>query len=358
MLITVFNAISHFLVDAACVSALFSFGAEALALSSAVVVYNTLAFSTQCLVGLLLDRVLKRDRTRSDYLMLCGTVQAAAMFLVAAAAIYPFGLMMKAVLIGLGNSVFHVAGGSVTLDRSGGKAAPLGIFVAPGAFGVTVGTLYPGSVDIICAALGIAAVACFGIYRRSVFYVDLEGSAAPNAAGKAYAAGAFTMMPAKSDPILSVAFLTFAVAVRAIGGSAAEFTWKTGAAASLLLTLFVFLGKALGGFVCDRLGVVKPAIASIATAAILTAFFAWSMPLSLIGQLLINLSMPVTLWLMYRHIPDYPGLAFGLAASALWPGTLIGGLIKLTGPLQSLLIIVCFLLGLGAIIYSEKVLRK
>ena len=86
MLITVFNAISHFLVDAACVAALFSFGTEALALSSAVVVYNTLAFSTQCLVGLLMDRVLKRGRTRSDYLMLCGTVQAAAMFVVAAAA--------------------------------------------------------------------------------------------------------------------------------------------------------------------------------------------------------------------------------------------------------------------------------
>ena len=368
MLITVFNAISHFLVDAACVGALFSFGTEALALSSAVVVYNTLAFSTQCLVGLLMDRALRRDRPRSDYLMLCGTVQAAAMFVVAAAALYPFGLMIKAVLIGLGNSVFHVAGGSVTLDRSGGKAAPLGLFVAPGAFGVTLGVLYPQIIDYICAALGIAAVACFSIYRRSVFYKDLggtaekttvdgqasfKGSADPSASGND-----LTRKTAKSDPILPVAFLTFAVAVRAIGGSAAEFTWKTGAAASLLLTLFVFLGKALGGFVCDRLGVVKPAIASIVVAAILTAFFAWSMPLSFVGQLLINLSMPVTLWLMYRHIPDYPGLAFGLAASALWPGALIGGLIKLTGPLQSLLIIVCFLLGLGAIIYLEKVLRK
>jgi FSR family fosmidomycin resistance protein-like MFS transporter len=368
MLISVFNAISHFLVDAACVAALFSFGTEALALSSAVIVYNTLAFSTQCLVGLLMDRVLRRDRTRSDYLMLCGTVQAAAMFLVAAAALYPFGLMIKAVLIGLGNSVFHVAGGSVTLDKSAGKAAPLGIFVAPGAFGVTLGVLYPQIIDYICAALGIAAVACFSIYRRSVFYKDLGGTAekAADAGQTAVKSPAdpnasrneLKRKVAKSDPILPVAFLTFAVAVRAIGGSAAEFTWKTGAAASLLLTHFVFLGKALGGFVCDRLGVVKPSIASIVVAAILTAFFAWSMPLSFVGQLLINLSMPVTLWLMYRHIPDYPGLAFGLAASALWPGTLIGGLIKLTGPLQSLLIIVCFLLGLGAIIYSEKVLRK
>ena len=353
-MILIFNAISHFLVDAACVAALFSFGTEALAASSAVVVYNTLAFSTQCLAGLFMDRFLKRERTRSDYLMLCGTLQAAAMFVVAAAALYPFGLMAKAILIGLGNSVFHVSGGSVTLDRSGGKAAPLGIFVAPGAFGVTLGVLYPQILDYICLALGIAAIACFGIYRRSVFYRDPDD----DPSYETMATRQNTAGSAKTDPLLPVAFLTVAVAVRAIGGSAAEFTWKTGAAASLLLTLFVFLGKALGGFVCDKLGVVKPAIASIVVAAVLTAFFAGSMPLSLIGQLLINLSMPVTLWLMYRHIPQYPGLAFGLAASALWPGTLIGGLIKFTGPLQWLLIIVCFLLGLGAIIYSEKTLRK
>lgn len=357
-MILIFNAISHFLVDAACVAALFSFGTEALAASSAVIVYNTLAFSTQCLVGLFMDRFLKRERTRSDYLMLCGTLQAAAMFVVAAAALYPFGLMAKAILIGLGNSVFHVSGGSVTLDRSGGKAAPLGIFVAPGAFGVTLGVLYPQILDYICLALGIAAIACFGIYRRSVFHMAPDDDPSYDPMDSGQAAGQVPAGSAKTDPLLPVAFLTVAVAVRAIGGSAVEFTWKTGAAASLLLTLFVFLGKALGGFICDKFGVVKPAIASIAVAAVLTAFFAWSMPLSLIGQLLINLSMPVTLWLMYRHIPQYPGLAFGLAASALWPGTLFGGLIKLTGPLQSLLIIVCFLLGLGAIIYSEKVLRK
>ena len=345
MIITVFNAISHFLVDAACVAALFSFGKEALAVSSAVIVYNTLAFSTQCLVGLFMDRFFKRERTCSDYLMLCGTVQAAAMFVVAAAALYPFGLMVKAILLGLGNSVFHVSGGSVTLERSSGKASPLGIFVAPGAFGVTLGVLYPQILDYIGLALGIAAIVCFGVYKRAVFYAVSENESTAEKASK-------------SDPILPVVFLTAAVAVRAIGGSAAEFTWKTSAAASLLLTLFVFLGKILGGFVCDRLGVERPAVVTIALAAVLTAFFAWSMPLSLISQLLINLSMPVTLWLMYRHISQYPGLAFGLAASALWPGTLIGGLIKLTGPLQWALVVVCFALGLGAIIFSYRKLRK
>ena len=39
------------------------------------------------------------------------------------------------------------------------------------------------------------------------------------------------------------------------------------------------------------------------------------------GQFLLNLTMPVTLWLLYLAMPDSPGFAFGLAASALWPGT-------------------------------------
>ena len=38
--------------------------------------------------------------------------------------------------------------------------------------------------------------------------------------------------------------------------------------------------------------------------------------------------MPVTLWLLYRRMPDSPGFAFGLAASALWLGTIAGTLLQ------------------------------
>jgi hypothetical protein len=67
--------------------------------------------------------------------------------------------------------------------------------------------------------------------------------------------------------------------------------------------------------------------------------------------------MPVTLWLLYRLLPDAPGFAFGLAASALWPGTIIGQLITLTGPAQKILTLVCFLFGLAAILWSVRVLK-
>lgn len=71
-----------------------------------------------------------------------------------------------------------------------------------------------------------------------------------------------------------------------------------------------------------------------------------------------NLTMPVTLWLIYLALPDSPGFAFGLAASALWPGTLAGGMIKLSGAWQSALILVSFSFGLAAIFIAAKKLEK
>ena len=351
-MLAVLNAIAHFLVDAACVGALFSFTEDGALLGTAVLVYNTLAFSTQCLVGIALDKGIKQGRPRSDAMKLYAALESVSMFVVAAAAVAPVGIVLKAVLIGLGNSVFHVSAGSVTLERSKGKAAPLGVFVAPGAFGVTIGMLWPKANLWICAALGILSVFGYGLLGKAAVRGTEDGETF-----RCKTEGPGTVSY-DASVIFPVMLLTAAVAVRAIGGTAAEFSWKDGAVSAMLLTLFVFLGKLLGGFVCDRLGVLKPSAVSVVLAALLTAFFAYSMPLSLAGQLLLNLSMPVTLWLMFKHIPDRPGLAFGLAASALWPGTLFGGLIALSGAWRSVLILICFIFSLGAIIYSDRVLNR
>ena len=274
------------------------------------------------------------------------------MAVVALGAIAPLGIMLKAVVIGLGNSMFHVSGGAVTLRMSRGKAAPLGVFVAPGAFGVTIGTLYPSVLKWMASALIIVAVICF-FACKSAF----SGAETKETVNYASAQGKDAQIGGKTD-LLPVALLTIAVAVRAVGGYAAVFTWKDGALDALLLTLFVFLGKAAGGFVCDRFGAGRMSAVTITAAAVLTAFFAFSMPLSLAGQFLLNLSMPVTLWLLYRLLPQHPGTAFGLAASALWPGTIAGQAISVSGPPQTILILLCFIFGLGAIMYSERVIRR
>lgn len=334
------NALAHLLTDAVCASALFGVvKGSAAELSWALIIYNTAAFTTQCLVGMGTDRLRRHERLAALGLAVC-----------AAAALLPLPGYLLALVIGLGNSLFHVAGGTVTL-KGARDAGPLGVFVAPGAVGLALGTLWPGLRGALCAAALVTAAALVFAGRDEPELQFQEGR--------------------KDTPWGAVLLLTLAVAVRAVGGCAVEFPWKTGAGMAMLAAAFVFAGKTLGGFACRRLSAPRPAsgdnapqapvlgaartaLWSIPLAAALTAFcFTWAAP-SLAGQLLLNLSMPVTLWLIYRAMPDSPGFAFGLAASALWPGSIAGEMISLTGAWRALLVIASFAAGLAAIVYAER----
>ena len=318
------NSIAHFLVDALCITTLFSAGAEGDMLVIGILLYNTLAFSTQCVVGLWLDRLRRWQ-----------VPELAAMALVILGFALPLPFYLRIVLVGAGNSVFHVAAGAVTLRCSGGKAWQLGVFVAPGAFGVTLGTLFPRFGWVLAAALLLCAAAV--LHRPAS---DAPKKTKPGVHDESF-----------SFPALLL--LTCAVAVRALGGVAVSFPWKQTALHAFLMTFFVFAGKTAGGFVCDRIGARRSAWVSIPLAAVCIAFFSASMPLSLLGQFLLNLTMPVTLWLLYRMMPEEPAFAFGLAASALWPGTIAGQLVELTGSLRWICVIISFLFGLAAIAYSD-----
>ena len=315
------NAAAHLLVDGLCAATVFGKLADAADLPMLILVYNTLAFSTQCLVGLAADR-LKSDRIAAAVSMLCIVLGYAL----------PIPGWLRVGLIGLGNSVFHVAGGRMTLLQSDGKAWPLGVFVAPGAVGLTLGTIRPKLGAVFAVLLTVCVVLSFLI-------PEPETDAAPRR---------------ESGSLLVPVLLTLAVAVRAVGGSAVSFPWKTGAQSALLLTAFVFAGKLLGGFLSDQIGARKTAWVSILPAAVLIAFCAsWAAP-SLLGQLALNLTMPVTLWLLWRAMPDAPGLAFGLTASALWPGMITGQLMTLTGPALWACVVLSFGFGLWAILYAER----
>ena len=315
------NSLSHFFVDAACASALFGSGCADMA--TLLILYNTLAFSTQCLVGLVTDRLRHH-----------AWLTAAACLVVALGCVLPLPPMASGAIVALGNSVFHVCGGTTTLKNSGGRAAPLGIFVAPGSVGLVLGTLWPQVSLLFALSLVICAGAILIVGRG-------EAAAAP-------------LETQENGSILSVVVLLIAVAVRAIGGTAVSFPWKSTEVLSVVMAAAVFAGKFAGGFVCDKLGAKNTALASIPLAALLIAFGTDSILLSLVGQILINLTMPVTLWLIYKDLPSSPGFAFGLAASVLWPGTIAGQLLTLTGPALWICILASFTLALCAILFAVR----
>ncbi|MBO4915587.1 MAG: hypothetical protein J5449_10310 [Oscillospiraceae bacterium] len=322
------DSIAHLSVDALCAATVLGGSIDPESLAQMTILYNTLAFSTQCLVGLAADRLRRHAVSAS-----------VSMLLVVMGFALPLPPLLRVCCVGIGNSVFHVSGGAMTLERSGGRADALGVFVAPGAVGLALGTLWPKLGVLYAILLALCSLAVIPLERR----------APPSSTVKVWTV---------SGNGTTVLLLTLAVAVRAVGGSAVSFPWKSGAALSLLTVLFVFAGKAAGGFVCDRLGARRTALLSIIPAAMLIAFCsAWAAP-SLVGQFALNLTMPVTLWLMYRAMPDSPGFAFGLAASALWPGTIAGQLMTLTGNAQRGCILVSFLFGLLAILFVEKYLSR
>ena len=314
------NSIAHLLVDGVCAAALFGKMGSDPNLSMLVTLYTTLAFSTQGLVGVVGDRLKMHEQA--------GII---SMLAVAVGFLLPLPSLFRTVIIGVGNSIFHVAGGTMTLEDSNGKAGKLGLFVAPGAIGLNVGTLWPKAGTAMAIALIVSSVAIlFACKGRTV--ADRN--------------------PTSHPKIAVIVLLTLSVAVRAIGGTAVRFVWNTTSGMAMLLALFVFAGKSAGGFVCDRVGVRSTAMISLIPAAVLIVFFSERMLTSLVGQFLLNLTMPVTLWLLYRAMPDSPGFAFGLAASALWPGTLVGRMMN--GQASWLFVLISFSFGLIAILYSEK----
>ena len=110
------SSVQHFLVDGLCMCCLFlltgiygdSFGAYGDRMSlGAILIYNLLAFLSQPLTGLLADRLSHRH-----WLLLWS---ALLLTVAVAVAMLPFrtewALITVALLLGAGNSLFHVWGG-------------------------------------------------------------------------------------------------------------------------------------------------------------------------------------------------------------------------------------------------------
>ena len=328
-------SISHFLVDSVSAASLYQ-GKIAPAII-ALLIYNTCAFTTQCLMGMLPDRY-----GHGNVFVLLSSL------IITIGVIIPCPPICKAVIVGLGNSLFHVSGGYLTLKNSD-NMGPLGVFVAPGAIGLFIGSNFHSiclPFALILVFLSILLVAKNKANIKGNLLIEKQNK-------KDY------KYDVTNDKQLSLTILLlFAIATRAVGGSVVSFPWQTGLLFSAITVFCVFLGKGLGGFVADKFGIRNTATTSIIIASILIVFCSeWMIP-SLIGQFILNMSMPITLYLIYKLLPGRPGFAFGLAAAVLWPGTLIGQAIKLTGIWSGALTIICFTIGLFAICITERSIEK
>jgi FSR family fosmidomycin resistance protein-like MFS transporter len=293
-------SLAHAMVDATCAAILFAIVAAGQNapqdLVQFILVYDVIAFSTQPLFGLLVDRYKAPALTA-----------AGGILLVAIATLLLQAPLLAAVTAGIGNAIFHVGGGVVSLDLAPGKATLPGIYVAPGALGLMVGIMigrgggfvaWPFILFLLGSAVLILVIPKPGTPARRELPRDLKW---------------FETV---------ILLLLLSIAIRSLVGMSLVLPWKSDPALLLALTLAVVLGKALGGILADRFGWIAVAVSGLVISAPLLAFFGPIPALAILGTFLFNLSMPVTLVCLAGILPGKSGFAFGLTTLALIIGAM------------------------------------
>ncbi len=294
-------SVAHFFVDFACAFVCLGDIGNMGNLQMYLLIYNFLAFAVQMPLGLLVDRFGHRLRVAGIGILLT----LCAVLFDFSPLLYPWPTV---ILAGLGNALFHVGGGVHTLHRANGKCTPLGIFVAPGAFGLFLGGWCASSFGYILPVM-IFVLACLAIAllcdktKETDFVFSTDGFVLSKKAAVAL-------------------ILLFAVVfLRSAAGFQFGFSWKTGAAA-VLFALAVTLGKALGGILADRFGMMNASAVSLVLSGILFGFAKGNAVCGVLAVLLFNCTMPVTLFLAAELLKHLKGFSFGLLTFALFLGLL------------------------------------
>jgi hypothetical protein len=288
--------LTHFLIDASCYFILLGIMDSGEELMTYIILYNMLAFGLQLPIGLLSDYLRKPVL----FAFLGCLLVCPAFFLY----LYP---LTATILAGTGNALFHVGGGTVSLNLKPGKATMPGIFVAPGGLGLLAGSLlavfhlYPGY--ILAASLLIMGFVLLLLKQPEMLRKS-------------------TKFKPGHAILVSIILLLITICIRSGVGLSLSYPWKT---EIVLAAIFVFaaaLGKGAGGYLSDRFGWIKITVGGLAASAFFLFFGTQYIFAGIAGIFLFNISMPVTLTAISNLLPGRPGFSFGLTTMALLAGSI------------------------------------
>ena len=306
----------HFCVDGLCLCCLYMATTGIRDLLKYFVVYNVLAFLTQPLTGMLADRVKQRHWILlASIIMLILAVLETVCVMPFCSAAPVFLLVVLSVLLGIGNSLFHVWGGKETAVRTGNDIRALGVFVSTGAFGLAVGSVFLSRALMFGLLLGICILAL--AYLRIdtakplvTTEVDIESEVYPKplvwavlilimliVAGRSFTGESFTKVIDKTPMVV------------------------------LLIGALTMMGKMAGGWLVKWLGMVTSIILLLVGVTICIAAKGNHIGIALAGLFMVNCTMPITLYWANVMLKGREGLAFGLLAASLIPGYLIATLL-------------------------------
>ncbi len=322
---------SHFAVDFTCFYILFGYILRCVTVYEYAIfalVYNVIAFGMQVLIGGFCDQ--KRNFKSGLF----------GGMLVLFALIFPFVPWVALAFCSVGNAFFHVGGGIDSLVYSNGKTARGGIFVSTGAVGLILGTL-----------LGKFAVDSPTLYAVVPAILMIVANLAMWKFGMVKGENESPKMQVANAGISYKLVLIFSLAtivLRSFIGSTVPISWNVGWLI-VLPSCSACLGKALGGILGDRFGVKKVGTASLLISIPLIIFGTDVALICVLGLVLFNMSMPLTLGIIFSAMGDSTeGLSFGLTTLALLIGHIATALLVLEN--SEMKILLTILLAISALL--------
>ena len=289
----------HSLIDYLCAFSLFHTYLHRPKPFSAFLTYTFCAFALQLPAGIMLDYAVTRKSCRKAplFTILLGCAVTAA------------GVFFGPVMLGIGNALFHTGGGVLSIQedrRADLSGAGLGVFVAPGAIGLFLGSVLSYNSLSVTVTIVSALLAVCGIllYREE-------------ADRKTHVIGKPAVFDCSSLCMLGVCFAV--VILRSAVGFAETFAWKTGFFPAFAAVCMTAAGKAAGGLFSAAYGTGRTIIVSLALSAVCFVFKD-VMPAGLAALFFFNMTMPLTLYLLAETFFDMPGFSFGTLTFGLFIG--------------------------------------
>ena len=315
------GAVMHFLVDGLCICCLYLllpfYGSVGLV--KVFLTYNILAFMTQPVTGLWVDRIRNRHWVLLlSILLLTFTVGMATLYY--SLFTIPYSLFtlhsslfiyLLPLLLGFGNSLFHVWGGKQTVALMGNDLRALGVFVSTGAFGLAVGFVYCSWRLLYVLLIALCLLAVFASQD------SLEETHSDDSENSDYSEYSLLII------WIAIVLLMAVVMFRSYVGQ--DFSSAIVKTPALILVIggVAMLGKMAGGWLAKGLGIVPSMVIVLLVVLAAMLFRESGLAVLLVGIFAINCTMAVTLWLANVVLKGREGLAFGLLAAALIPGWLL-----------------------------------
>lgn len=300
-------SILHFIVDGVCAFAMFGYFATQENWYLNVLLYNFCAFALQMPFGVVLDGLNgRRDMQKYEPSFVFATGGVLLTFI---------GAVTHPVILGLGNALFHLGGGVGTIHEDevkGWRGRGLGVFVAPGALGLYIGTqlaksgMQPDWSWFLLVGTLVMLSLMWGMFA-------LRKSTEPVYKAPDCTIGSGTLW-------LMLGCLAVVI-LRSYIGMAVSFSWKSTFIAGTIAVLSVVLGKVAGGFAAAGIGMRTTVVVSLMLSA-LSFLFSENMAAGVLALFLFNMTMPITLYLLVQRMKELPGFAFGLLTFGLFLGFL------------------------------------